>query len=150
MTRRRNGANEFLLVHPGGPLWSGKDLGVWSIPKGEYAPEEDPLEAARREFQEETGAVAEGPFVMLTPVRLPSGKRVTAWIFAGDLDPATIRSNSFTMEWPPRSGTQQRFPEVDRAGWFALDEARRRISPGQAPILEEAARNLTEPPLRSR
>lgn len=150
MTRQRNGANEFLLVHPGGPLWSGKDLGCWSIPKGEYAPDEDPLAAARREFEEETGALAEEPFVTLTPVRLPSGKRVTAWIFAGDLDPATIRSGSFTMEWPPRSGRQQSFPEVDRAAWFALEEARRRISPGQAPILEEAARKLRESPLRSR
>ena len=144
MTRRRNGVDEFLLVHPGGPLWVKKDLGAWSIPKGEHAPDEDTLAAARREFEEETGASAEGPFVELTPVRLPSGKRVTAWIFSGDLDPDTIRSNRFTMEWPPRSGKRQEFPEVDRAAWFDLEEARRRINPSQAPILEEAARKLRE------
>jgi len=142
MTRHRNGTDEFLLVHPGGPLWSGKDLGAWSIPKGEVAPDEDALEAARREFEEETGVRANGPFVELTPVRLSSGKRVTAWIFTGNLDPETIRSNLFTMEWPPRSGRRQEFPEVDRAAWFDLDEARRRISPGQAPLLLEAARKL--------
>ena len=150
MARRRNGADEFLLVHPGGPLWAKKDLGAWSIPKGEHVPDEDPLAAARREFDEETGVSAEGPFVELTPVRLPSGKRVTAWILSGDLDPDAIRSNRFTMEWPPRSGKRQEFSEVDRAAWFDLEEARRRINPGQAPILEEAARKLRESSHRPR
>ena len=143
MTRRRNGTDEFLLVHPGGPLWSKRDHGVWSIPKGEYASDEDPLAAACREFEEETGFAAAGPFVELTPVRLPSGKRVTAWICHGDFDPEMIRSNRFTMEWPPRSGRRQEFPEVDRAGWFDVEEARRRISPGQVPLVEEAAWKLT-------
>jgi len=142
MTRRRDGADEFLLVHPGGPLWSKKDLGVWSIPKGEYSSDEDPLAAACREFEEETGVKPEGPFVELSPVRLRSGKRVTAWIVSGDFDPEAIRSNRFTMEWPPRSGTRQEFPEVDRAGWFEIEEAMRKISPGQAPLLEEAERTL--------
>ena len=122
-----------------------KDLGAWSIPKGEVAADEDPLAAARREFEEETGIVADGPFVELTPVRLQSGKRVIAWVFYGDVDPDTIRSNRFTMEWPPRSGKRQEFPEVDRAEWFDRVEAIRKISPGQAPLVEEAARKLARP-----
>jgi len=150
MTRRRNGVDEFLLVHPGGPLWSKKDLGAWSIPKGEYSPDEDPLAAACREFEEETGVKPGGRFLELSPVRLPSGKRVAAWMISGDLDPSTLRSNRFTMEWPPRSGKRQEFPEVDCAAWFSLEEARRRISPGQAPLVEEAARKLLESKVRPR
>jgi predicted NUDIX family NTP pyrophosphohydrolase len=148
MFRWNGSAPEFLLVHPGGPLWAKKDLGVWSIPKGEFVPGEDPLSAACREFEEETGVRPNGPFVALEPVRLPSGKRVAAWGFAGDLDPDRIRSNRFTMEWPPRSGRRQEFPEIDRAAWFDLDEALRRLSPGQRPILEEMAGKLREWPLR--
>ena len=147
MFRRGGPAPEFLLAHPGGPLWAKKDLGVWSIPKGEYTPDEDALSAACREFEEETGVRPNEPFIELTPVRLPSGKQVVAWGFAGDLDPERVRSNRFTMEWPPRSGRRQEFPEIDRAAWFDLDEALRRIAPGQRPIVEELARKLGQSPL---
>jgi predicted NUDIX family NTP pyrophosphohydrolase len=126
-----------LLVHPGGPFWAKKDAGAWSIPKGEYVEdEEDPLACARREFEEELGTPPPDDLVPLGEVRQRSGKRVTAWAAAGDLDPAGIASNTFTMEWPPRSGRMQEFPEVDRAAWFALDEARERINPAQAAFLD--------------
>jgi len=128
---------EVLLVHPGGPFWAKKDLGAWSIPKGEIAEGEDPLEAARREFEEETGFRPGGMFRELTPVRQRSGKIVRAWAVVGDCDSAAIRSNTFSMEWPPRSGRQQEFPEVDRAGWFDLDTAREKILDGQRALLDE-------------
>jgi predicted NUDIX family NTP pyrophosphohydrolase len=127
---------EVLLVHPGGPFWARKDAGAWSIPKGEYADDEDPLACARREFEEELGAVAPAELTPLGEVRQKSGKRVTAWAAEGDLDAAAIRSNTFTMEWPPRSGREQEFPEIDRAEWFPLDEARERINPAQAAFLD--------------
>jgi predicted NUDIX family NTP pyrophosphohydrolase len=142
MFRFREGAVEVFLVHPGGPYWARKDLGAWSIPKGEPAPGEDPLVAACREFQEETGVAADGPFRPLAPVRQRGGKEVRAWAFAGDCDPSAIRSNTFALEWPPGSGRRAEFPEVDRAAWFALEEARRRILAGQVPLLEELARQL--------
>lgn len=133
---------EVLLVHPGGPLWATKDDGAWSIPKGEFGEDEDPLEAARREYHEETGFVAGDETMPLTPVRLPSRKVVHAWAVPGDADPAALRSNTFTMEWPPRSGRRQEFPEVDRAAWFALAEAKAKIAKGQVPFLEQLERML--------
>ena len=133
-------------MHPGGPFWARKDLGAWSIPKGEIEPGEDPLAAARREFAEETGKAIEGTFVTLRSVRMRSGKVVQAWAVAGDVDAGTIRSVSFAMEWPPRSGRHAQFPEVDRAEWFALDEARRRILPALVPLLDELERNVSELP----
>ena len=135
--RRRGGVLEIFLVHPGGPLWARKDDGAWSIPKGEYTEDEAPLLAAQREFAEETGATVQGPFAALTPVKQPSGKLVSAWAAAGDLDPSQLRSNHFSMEWPPKSGQQQSFPEVDRGAWFTLPEARIKILSGQRPLLEE-------------
>ncbi|HEX6027172.1 MAG TPA: NUDIX domain-containing protein [Solirubrobacter sp.] len=135
--RRREGGLEVLLVHPGGPLWAKKNLGVWSIPKGEYDADEDPLACALREFEEETGtALAPGELIELGEVRQKSGKWVRAWALEGDLDPATVRSNTFSMEWPPKSGRMQEFPEVDRAEWFDLDAARERINPAQAAFLD--------------
>ena len=143
LLHRRRETLEVLLVHPGGPLWARRDLGAWSIPKGEIATGEDPLAAARRELAEETGFAAQGPFLPLTPVKQASGKIVHAWAAEADADPATLVSGSFSMEWPPRSGLRQDFPEVDRAAWFGLAEARRRILPGQAPLIDELERLLS-------
>lgn len=134
--RRRPGGIEVLLVHMGGPFWRKKDAGAWSIPKGEYEEGEDPLAAARREFEEETGSAIEGEFIELPEIRQAGGKLVKAWAVEGDLDPASVRSNTFEMEWPPRSGKVQQFPEVDRAEWFSLEAARGRISNGQVALLE--------------
>jgi predicted NUDIX family NTP pyrophosphohydrolase len=138
--RRRGAALEVLLVHPGGPFWAKKDEGAWSIPKGEAAPGEDLLTRARREFAEETGFAVEGAFQPLTPVRQAGGKAVHAWALKGDIDTAALRSNRFTLEWPPRSGRVQEFPEVDRGEWFALPAARRKINKGQLPLLDEIER----------
>jgi predicted NUDIX family NTP pyrophosphohydrolase len=137
--RIRDGRLEVFLVHPGGPLWAKTDHGAWSIPKGLFVAPEDPLDAARREFREETGFEAAGTPQALTPRRQPGGKWIHAWAMEGDVNPFQLRSNTFTMEWPRGSGKQQEFPEVDRGEWFALDEARRRILPGQVPFLEELA-----------
>ena len=135
--RGADGAREVLLVHPGGPFWAKKDAGAWSIPKGEYDDGEDARAAALREFAEELGAPPpDGDLVDLGEVRQRSGKTVVAWALEGDADADAIRSNTFTMEWPPRSGTMREFPEVDRAGWFGLDEAREKILPAQAPLLD--------------
>jgi len=142
MYRVRGDELEFLLVHPGGPMWERKDAGIWSIPKGEIHPGEDGLAAAKREFAEELGLQAEGEFVELTPVVQKSGKVVHAWAFAGDCDPAQMRSNTFAMEWPPRSGRMVTFPEVDRAGFFNLEQARQRLYPAQVALLEELLRKL--------
>lgn len=131
MFRKCGGALQVFLVHPGGPFWQKKDAGAWSIPKGEYAEGEDALEAARREFQEETGFEVRGEFLSLRQIKQPGGKVISAWAVEGDCDPTAIRSNTFSIEWPPKSGRQQEFPEVDRAGWFALDEAKERILKGQ-------------------
>lgn len=134
---------EFLLVHPGGPYWRGKDEGAWSIPKGEYDEGEDALEVALRELDEEVGCPRpEGDLVPLTPVRQKSGKVVTAWGVEGDADVDAIRSNTFTIEWPPRSGKMQSFPEIDRAAWLTLEQARSRMNAAQLPLLEELARKL--------
>jgi len=138
--RSGDGALEVLLVHPGGPFWAKKDLGAWSIPKGEHEDGEDARAAALREFEEELGSPAvEGELVDLGEVRQKSGKVVTAWALEGDIDADAIRSNTFEMEWPPRSGRMREFPEVDRAAWFGLDEARERILPAQAPLLDRLA-----------
>ena len=131
---------EVLLVHPGGPLWARRDEGAWSIPKGEPEAGEDPLTAARREFAEELGRSVDGTFILLTPVRQAGGKVVHAWALESDFDPSSIRSSTFSMEWPPRSGRQQAFPEIDRAEWFPLDVGRRKILAGQAPLLDELTR----------
>jgi predicted NUDIX family NTP pyrophosphohydrolase len=135
--RRRPGGCEVFLVHPGGPFWQSKDRGAWSIPKGELAPDEDPLGAARREFAEETGIEMAGDFVSLASIKQPSGKTIDAWAVEGECDPAMVRSNSFATEWPPRSGRVQRFPEIDRAAWFGIDEARDRITKGQRGFLDQ-------------
>ena len=136
--KKATGGLLVFLVHPGGPFWAKKDLGAWSIPKGELAEGEDALAAARREFSEETGQSVDGDFRELTPCRQKGGKIVRAWALEGDADEAVI-SNMFEMEWPPKSGRRQSFPEVDRAAWFTLDEARTRVNPGQLPILDELA-----------
>lgn len=147
--RRTGGAPELFLVHPGGPFWAGKDEGAWSIPKGEFEQGEEPLTAARREFREETGQEIDGDFIALAPCRQPSGKVVHAWAVEGRIDEAGIVSNEFEMEWPPRSGRRQRFPEVDRGAWFGLPEAKRRIQKGQAPILEELEQRLDSQRMRT-
>jgi predicted NUDIX family NTP pyrophosphohydrolase len=135
---RRNGAGslEVLLAHPGGPFWRGKDEGAWTIPKGEYVEPEDPLAAAVREFGEETGFAVSPPFLPLGEIVQKSGKRITAWAFAGDCDPAELRCNTFEVEWPPRSGRKQSFPEIDRVEWFPLDAAMPKIIPAQRALLE--------------
>jgi predicted NUDIX family NTP pyrophosphohydrolase len=142
MYRWRNGGLELFLVHPGGPFWRNKDAGVWSIPKGEYGIGEDPFEVARREFKEETGFDPQGEFLLLKPLRQPGGKIVAAWAFEGDGDPGAIRSNLFTMEWPPRSGRQAQFPEVDRAGWFDVPTARVKLLKGQLGFIDELCEKL--------
>ena len=143
--RKIHGRYEFLLVHPGGPFWAKKDAGAWSIPKGIYEEGEDGLAAAKRELFEETGIVAEGKFLALGAFRQPSGKTITAWAIETDFDPADLVSNSFAMEWPPKSGKTAEFPEVDRAGWFPVEEARVKITKGQIPILAALAAKLGLP-----
>jgi len=141
--RLTGGEVEVFLVHPGGPYWAKKNKGAWSIPKGEIDEGEDPLSAARREFKEETGVWPEGEAIPLGTVRQPGGKLVTAFAVEGDLDADTIRSNTFTMEWPPRSGRMRAFPEVDRAGWFGKEEAERKILKGQRAILDALWKMVT-------
>lgn len=131
MYRVRDGLLEILLVHLGGPFWAKKDKGVWFLPKGEIAPAEDELSAAKREFEEETGLTPAGPFLALGSVKHKSGKVVTAWAFEGDCDPSALKSNTFTIEWPPRSGKQREFPEIDRAGFFTLDAAKNKMHPAE-------------------
>jgi len=134
--RVSDGGLSVLLVHPGGPFWARKDLGAWTIPKGEYSATEEPLAAARREFEEETGARPAGDFRPLGEVTQPGRKVVSAWAVAGDFDPATLVSNTFELEWPPRSKRMARFPEIDRAQWFSLDEARQKILSGQRVFID--------------
>jgi predicted NUDIX family NTP pyrophosphohydrolase len=134
---RRDGAEVLvLLVHPGGPFWAKKDFGAWSIPKGEYAPGDDPQSAALREFEEELGVRPAGDLIPLGEAKQKSGKQVTAFATEGDLDVQNITSNTFELEWPPKSGRRQSFPEIDRAEWFALAQAREKILPGQLLLLE--------------
>jgi len=137
MFRVREKRLEIFLVHPGGPFWAKKDLGAWSIPKGEYLDEEDPLEAARREFFEETGFEAVGEFRELPPIRQAGGKRIRAWAFRGDCDPGALKSNTFSLEWPPKSGKRAEFPEADRGGWFEAELAREKILKGQTGFIDE-------------
>ena len=140
--RLRGSGIEVFLVHPGGPFWAKKDAGAWSIPKGEFEAGEDPLEAAKREFKEETGFAVEGNFIELTPVKQPGGKVVYAWAVMGDCEADSIKSNTFSLEWPPRSGKRKEFPEVDRAGWFTPEVAREKILKGQLNFLEELKRMI--------
>jgi len=136
--KRTGGRIQVLLVHPGGPFWGKKDAGSWSIPKGEYGPEEEPFAAAKREFREETGMeVPAGEAIALARLKQPSGKVISAWAIEGDADASRMRSNTFALEWPPRSGRTQDFPEVDRAAWFDVETARGKIQQGQAPFLEQ-------------
>ncbi len=142
---RRSGADfSVLLVHPGGPFWANKDLGAWSIPKGECSPDEDPLAVALREFEEETGARPTGTVQPLGEVVQAGGKRVSAWAIEGDFDPAGLVSNTFELVWPPRSGRTARFPEVDRAEWFSPAEAHRKILAGQRAFIDRLARLLDD------
>ncbi len=126
-----------MLVHPGGPFWRNRDAGAWSIPKGEFGGDEDGLTAARREFLEELGFALEGEFLALSPVRQRGGKTVHAFAIEADFDASNAHSNTFSMEWPPKSGQQMQFPEVDRAEWFFLDIALQKINAGQAPLLQQ-------------
>ena len=146
---------ELFLVHPGGPFWARKDDGAWSLPKGEYSDAENPLEAAKREFQEETNISVDGDFLPLGELRQPSGKVITAWALEKDVDPTLVKSNLFSMEWPPKSGKTQDFPEVDRAAWFPLSQARTKLLKGQVAFINRLAKKLgvtvednglTEPP----
>lgn len=140
--RRTHGVLEVFLVHPGGPFWKNRDLGAWSIAKGEVASGEDLLHAARREFSEETGVTLDGEFIALAPVRQPGGKLVHAWAIEGDFDADVIASNEFTLEWPPRSGLLRQFPEVDRAQWFGVAEAGTRVLAGQRGLVDELQRMI--------
>jgi len=142
--RMHKGALEVFLVHPGGPFWAKKDSGAWSIPKGLTDEGEDPLSAAKREFKEETGFEVSGHFLPLTPVKQKSGKLIKAWAIEYDCDPSSVKSNTFTLEWPPRSGKKQDFPEIDRAAWFGIEEAKKKINPGQIPFLQELEHLLSE------
>ena len=128
---------EVFLVHPGGPYWAKKDDGAWSIPKGEFNENEEPLAAAKREFREETGIQISGEFIQLNPVKQKSGKLVYAWAVEGDIDPEKIKSNSFEIEWPPRSGKMKSFPEIDKAAWFQLSDAQKKIIEAQSALIKE-------------
>jgi predicted NUDIX family NTP pyrophosphohydrolase len=144
--RVKRGAPEVLLVHPGGPFWARRDAGAWSIPKGEYEPGDDPGASALREFEEETGsALSPGELIDLGSVEQKGGKVVSAWASEGDLDADAVRSNTFAMEWPPRSGRTAEFPEIDRAGWFGVDEAREKLVPAQAEFLDRLLERLRWP-----
>jgi predicted NUDIX family NTP pyrophosphohydrolase len=140
-----DGTAQVLLAHPGGPYWRGKDEGAWTIPKGEYEAPEEPLAAARREFAEETGFEVTPPFIALGEVVQKSGKRVMAWAFAGDCDPAQLRCNTFEVEWPPRSGRRQSYPEIDRIEWLDLEEARHKIIPAQRALIDRLETALSPP-----
>lgn len=140
--RLRSKAIEVFLVHPGGPFWKNKDDGAWSIPKGEYTEDEDPLEAAKREFEEETGIPCDGDFIKLEPVKQKSGKLVLAWALEKDIDPDKIKSNLFSMEWPPKSGKMQEFPEIDKGKWYDLNEAKQKINSSQAAFIDQLVEKL--------
>ena len=144
--RKTGNGLQVLLVHPGGPFFKNKDTGVWSIPKGEFLDDEDPLAAAKREFLEETGQSIDGSFTVLNPVTLKSGKKIYAWAVEGNIDHETITSNFFEMEWPPKSAKMQSFPEVDRAGWFDVETAKEKVNAAQVAFIEEL-QPLLNPPL---
>lgn len=149
MYRWRGPRIQVLLIHPGGPYWAQKDLGAWSIPKGEFGPGEHPLQAARREFEEETGLHVDGRFMQLTPRRQPGGKLIHVWAVEGEFDAAAIVSNTFETEWPPRSGRLQKFPEADRAGWFDVGTAREKLHKGQVAFLDDFEQHLAEAALKA-
>ena len=140
--RIANASPEVMLVHPGGPLWKNKDLGAWSIPKGEFLPGQDPLKTAKREFKEETGGTVRGEFKELTPVRQAGGKLVYAYAVEGDFDVSKLESNTFPMEWPPKSGRIEKIPEVDRGEWFDLATARHKLNPAQASFIDQLEEGL--------
>jgi predicted NUDIX family NTP pyrophosphohydrolase len=140
MFRRTTGGLQVLLAHPGGPFWQRRDEGAWTIPKGEYEAPEAAIDAARREFAEETGYPVTPPLLPLGEIAQAGGKRITAWAFEGDCDPAALRCNEFELEWPPRSGQRRRFPEIDRVGWFTLEQARAKLLPAQRDLLERLER----------
>lgn len=142
--RRSAGALEVLLVHLGGPFWAKKDAGAWFVPKGEVNPGEQEIDAARREFAEETGLCADGKLLELGDVRHKSGKKVSAWAMEGDCDTATLQSNTFEMEWPPKSGKKKEFPEIDRAGFFTVEAAREKMHPSEFPFVERLAALLVK------
>ena len=143
--RLRSKVPEVFLVHPGGPFWKNKDDGAWSIPKGEFMDDEDPLEAAKREFEEETGMQCDGDFIMLDPVKQKGGKLVLAWAIEKDIDPDKIKSNLFNIEWPPKSGKMQDFPEIDKGKWYELNEAKQKINSSQAAFIDQLAEKLKLP-----
>jgi predicted NUDIX family NTP pyrophosphohydrolase len=142
--RKLNNMMQVFLVHPGGPFWKNKDDGSWSVPKGEYEDDEDPLDAAKREFYEETGEYIDGRFIKLSPIKQKSGKIVQAWAVQGDIDDQNIKSNFFEMEWPPKSGKTQQFPEVDRGEWFSIEQALIKINPGQVGLVMELVAQVKE------
>jgi predicted NUDIX family NTP pyrophosphohydrolase len=142
--RLRNGTLEVFLVHPGGPFWRGKDAGAWSIPKGEVEEGDEPLKTAQREFEEETGSRVSGEFFALKPLMQKSGKLVHAWALSGDIDASSVRSNTFSMEWPPHSGKRQEFPEVDRGAWFTIATAREKILPSQRGFLDQLQEHIIQ------
>jgi len=144
MFRRRDGVLQVLLAHPGGPFWAKKDDGAWTIPKGEHESSEDSLAAAKREFAEETGFGLKGPFLALGSLKQPSGKIISAWAFESDCDPDALASNTFELEWPPKSGRKATFPEIDRVGWFRIDEARKKLHKGQERFLNALETVLSE------
>lgn len=143
--RMQSGQLEVLLVHPGGPFWSKKDEGAWFVPKGELNVGEEPLAGAKREFEEETGLKPEGEFLALGSVKQKSGKTIVAWAFEGDCDPSSIKSNTFTIEWPPKSGRQQEFPEIDRAGFFTVTQAKAKMHPVEYPLVLRLHELLGDP-----
>ena len=149
MYRRGPSGLEVLLAHPGGPLWARKDAGAWTMPKGQFTDDELPLDAARREFEEEMGTAPTGEFQPLGTVKQPSGKVIHAWAAESDFDATTVKSNLFSMEWPPRSGRMGEFPEVDRAGWFSIEQAREKMIKGQAPFLDRLLEVLGPEDLRA-
>lgn len=142
MFRRIDNELEVLLVHPGGPFWKNKDQGAWSVPKGEFTDSENPLDAAIREFEEETGVKLNGNFIELEQIKQKGGKLVLTWAIENDLDPAAIRSNTFQMEWPPKSGKRIEVPEIDKASWFPLELAKEKINPAQQALLEDLKQKL--------
>lgn len=142
MYRKKNNFFEFFLVHPGGPFWKGKENGAWSIPKGEFTEGEDPLTVAKREFNEETGQTIDGDFIQLTPIKQKGGKMVYAWAVEGDVDAENIVSNTFKQEWPYKSGKWITIPEVDKAGWFGVEEAKEKINAAQAALIDDLVTRL--------
>src|SRR5678816_644343 len=140
--RQTSTGAEYFLVHPGGPFWKNKDIGAWSVPKGEFAEGEEPLKAAQREFEEETGIAVKGKFIELKPVKQKSGKIVYTWACEGDIDHTIIRSNTFPFEWPPKSGKFIEIPEVDKADWFTIDAAKQKILPSLSSLLDDLVENI--------